>query len=153
MHLATYLGLLCRAEKDLANGFRQVAEGHSDEPDIYHLCKTLAIQCDEHSKRLGPFAERYGEEVPGEPDRLRTDFFGNGTREGGIGLLRDLQDLYMMAHECDVSWTMIGQAARGANDRELLGTVNTCEGETGRQIKWLDTRMKQAAPQALLVAS
>lgn len=153
MYLATYLGLLDQAERDLADGFRQVAEGHAEEPDVYHLCKTLAIQCERHAERLQPFTERYGEEIPEEPDRLRQDFFGNGTREGSIGLLRDLQDLYMMAHECDISWTMIGQAARGANDRELLGTVDGCEPETQRQIKWIDTRMKQAAPQVLLVAS
>jgi hypothetical protein len=30
--------------------------------------------------------------------------------------------------------------------------VNSCEGQTSTQIKWLKTRMKQAAPQALLVA-
>lgn len=153
MHLATYLGLLRRAEIDLADGFRQVAEGHFDEPDVYHLCKTLAMQCERHAERLRPFTDRYGEEVPEEPDRMRMDFFGNGTREGSLGLLRDLQDLYMMAHECDISWTMIGQAARGANDRELLETVDSCEPETGQQIRWLDTRMKQAAPQVLLVAS
>jgi hypothetical protein len=54
---------------------------------------------------------------------------------------------------CDISWTMIGQAAQGVRDRELLETVNACEGQTATQIKWLKTRMKQAAPQALLVAS
>jgi hypothetical protein len=35
----------------------------------------------------------------------------------------------------------------------LLETVNACERQTATQIKWLKTRMKQAAPQALLVAS
>ena len=45
---------------------------------------------------------------------------------------------------------MIGQ---GARDRELLEVVETCEGETATQIKRLKTRMKQAAPQVLLVAS
>jgi hypothetical protein len=30
--------------------------------------------------------------------------------------------------------------------------VNTCEGQTATQIKWLKTRMKQGALQALLVA-
>jgi hypothetical protein len=48
---------------------------------------------------------------------------------------------------------MIGQAAQGTADRELLGVVSACEGETSTQIKWLKTRMKQAAPQTLLVAS
>lgn len=75
-----------------------------------------------------------------------------GTREGGIGLIRDLHDLYLMANACDIAWTMIGQAAQGAGDTELLDVVNSCEGQTATQIKWLKTRMKQAAPQALLVA-
>jgi hypothetical protein len=30
--------------------------------------------------------------------------------------------------------------------------VEACEGETAVQLKWLKTRMKQAAPQALVVA-
>jgi hypothetical protein len=41
----------------------------------------------------------------------------------------------------------------GGRDRERPETVNSCEGETATHIKWLETRMKQAAPQALLVAS
>ena len=74
-------------------------------------------------------------------------------RPGGLGLLRDLHDLYLLTCECDISWTLIGQAAQGARDRELMETVEACEGETDTQRRWLVTRMKQAAPQALLVAS
>jgi hypothetical protein len=48
---------------------------------------------------------------------------------------------------------MIGQAAQGAGDRELLKVVDACEGQTAIQIKWLGTRIKQAALRALLVAS
>ncbi len=58
-----------------------------------------------------------------------------------------------MANACAISSTMIGQAAQGARDRELLETINACEEQTATQIKWLKTRMKQAAPQGLLVAS
>jgi hypothetical protein len=96
--------------------------------------------------------DRYGEEKPEEPERLYHELFDK-TRTGGLGLLRDLHDLYLMAHACDISWTMIGQAAQGARDQELLETVNACERQTATQIKWLKTRMKQAAPQALLVVS
>ena len=71
---------------------------------------------------------------------------------GGIGLLRDLQDLYLMAAECDICWTVVGQAAYGARDRDPLDVVNRCEGETALQLTMLRTRMKQAAPQALVVA-
>ena len=152
MHLANYLGYLHRAELNLADGFRKVADGHAEEVDVYHTCNTLAKQCETHAQRLEPFVERYGEEKPEEPENLYHELCDE-TRSGGLGLLRDLQDLYLMASACDISWTMIGQAAQGARDRELLETVNACEGQTATQIEWLKTRMKQAAPQALLVAS
>ncbi len=152
MHLANYLGMMHRAEFDLANGFRVVAEGHAEEPDVYHTCQTLAEQCEEHVEKLEPFVERYGEEKPEEPDRLYHELFDE-VRQGSLGLLRDLQDLYVMAQFCDITWTMIGQAAQGARDRELFEVVETCEEQTATQVKWLKTRMKQAAPQVLLLAS
>jgi hypothetical protein len=152
VHLANYLGYLHRAELDLANGFRKVGEAHAQEADVYHLSHTLAEQCETHAEKLKPFVDRYGEEAPEEPEQLYPEFFEQ-TRSGSLGLLRDMHDLYLMANACDIAWTMIGQAAQGAGDRELLEAVNSCEGETAIQIKWLQTRMKQAAPQALLVAS
>jgi hypothetical protein len=151
VHLAHYLGFAQAGELDLAEGFVHVAETHRDEPDVYHLCLTLGAQCVDHARRLQPFAERYGEQAPEEPDRLYADLFG-GTRSGPLGLLRDLHDLYLMATECDIAWTLVGQAAQGARDRELLAVVQGCEGETAIQLKWLQTRMKEAAPQALVVA-
>jgi hypothetical protein len=57
-----------------------------------------------------------------------------------------------MGAECDIAWTLLGQAAQGLRDGELLAVVRSCEGETAMQLKWLKTRMKQAAPQALVVA-
>ena len=151
MHLANYLGLLHKAELHLADAFRQVGDAHREEPDIYHLCRQQAQRCDAHAQRLQPFAQRYAEDAPKEPDRLHSELF-RGTRTGGIGLLRDLQDLYLMAAECDICWTVVGQAAQGVRDHDLLDVVNTCEGQTAVQLKWLRTRMKQAAPQALIVA-
>jgi hypothetical protein len=151
MHLAHYLGLLHRAQLALADAFRQVADAHREEPDIEHLCHRLAKQCDRHAERLEPFARRYAEEAPDEPDRLHSELF-RGTRTGGLGLLRDLQDLYLMAAECDICWTVVGQAARGIRDTDLVDVVTGCETETAIQLKWLRTRMKQAAPQALVVA-
>ncbi len=152
MHLAHYLGLLHRSQLDLAKAFRQVATDHREEPDVFHECHLLASQCEDHAERLKPFVERYGEDAPDEPDRLHGELF-SGTRRGPLALLRDLHDLYLMAAECDVSWTMIGQAAQGARDQALLDTVHRCEGETAIQQQWVLTRMKQAAPQALVVAS
>jgi hypothetical protein len=151
VQLAHYIGLLHRSELELAAAFREVAEAHADEQDVHHQCTSLATVCDDHAEALAPFAERYGEEAHTEPERLHSELF-TGAREGPIGLLRDLQDLYLMACECDICWTLVGQAAQGARDEELFEVVSRCEGETAIQVKWLRTRMKQAAPQALVVA-
>ena len=151
MHLAHYLGLLHKAQVDLAAAYREVGRGHADEPDVLHICENLARDCDGHAERLKPFADRYGEEAPEEPDRLHAELFG-GVRGGPIGLLRDLHDLYLMAALCDMAWTLIGQAAQGLRDEELLAVVQGCEHETATQMRWLRTRMKQSAPQALVVA-
>jgi hypothetical protein len=151
VHLAHYLGLLHKAQTDLAAGFREVRDAHADEADVHHLCGRLAEQCDSHAARLEPIAERYGEDAPDEPDRLYSELFA-GPREGGLGLLRDLHDLYLMASECDVAWTLIGQAAQGLRDNELFEVVQTCEDETASQLQWIKSRMKEAAPQALVVA-
>lgn len=152
MHLANYLGYLCQSELDLAEGYRKVGGAHAQEADVYHLTHTLAKQCEAHAEKLKPFVESYGEEKPEEPEQLYHEFFEQ-TRSGSLGLLRDLQDLYIMANACDISWTMIGQAAQGLRDGKLLEVVTSCETETHNQIKWLRTRMKVAAPQTLIVAS
>ena len=153
MHLANYLGYLHRAEQDLADGFRRVAEAHAQEVDVYHLCKALlAKQCETHAEQLKPFVERYGEHKPEEPEQLYHEFFDQ-TRSGSLGLLRDMHDLYLMANACDIAWTMIGRAAQGLGDRELLEVVESCEKETTNQVKWINSRMKVDAPQILIVAS
>jgi hypothetical protein len=151
VHLASYLGLLHLADLKLARAYLAVAEAHGDEPDVETLCRRFADQCTAHADALAPFADRYGEDQPEEPERLHSELFG-GTRGGGLGLLRDLHDLYLMAAECEVSGTLVAQAAQGARDADLLATVERAQEEAAGQLSWLRTRMKQAAPQALVVA-
>ena len=115
------------------------------------LCLRFAGQAGDHAEALAPFVDRYGEDRPEEPERLHSELFG-GTREGGLGLLRDLHDLYLMATESELTWALVGQAAQGARDVDLLATVERCRGEVAAQLQWLRTRMRQAAPQALVVA-
>jgi hypothetical protein len=154
-HMGTYVGLLHRSEETLAASFRTVGEGHAQEIDVLYICSTLAEMSDEHVRMLQPIAERYGEQAAGnvveEPARLHADGLGQA-RSGAVGLLRDLQDLYLLATLCSTTWTVVMQGAQGLRDRELLGVVRDAERSTHRQLSWLDTRMKAAAPQALLMS-
>lgn len=150
MNLGIYLGMLHQAETTLARSFRQVAEGHGTEPDVYFLCQTLAGQCEQHNRLLQPVVDRYGEvAADDEPERLHAEALST-TRSGPVGLLRDLQDLHLLATLVDLSWTMVRQAGSALRDADLLAVVDRCEGETAVMLRWLKTRMKQAAPQALL---
>lgn len=151
MQLAHYLGLLHAAEQRLAEALRDVAEARHADVDVFHTARRLAEQCDTHVERLAPFTERYGEAEEHEPDRLHSAIFQAG-RSGPLALLRDLQDLYLMAAECDLAWTVVGQAAQGVRDADLLDVVRACEGETAAQMQWARSRVKEAAPQALVVA-
>jgi hypothetical protein len=151
MQLAVYVGMVHQGERTLADAFRQVGEGHAEEADVANLCQTFAAWCDDDARTVGPLADRYGELGVQEPDRLHADALP-GVREGPVGLLGDLQDLLVLATLLHSSWLMVVQAAQGCRDRELLETAQHCAARVERQLGWLTTRLKEAAPQALLVA-
>ncbi len=51
-HLATYVGMLHRAEQTLADSFRTVGQAHAGEPDVLFTCQTLAQMSQEHVRLL-----------------------------------------------------------------------------------------------------
>jgi hypothetical protein len=150
-HLSTYVGLADHSERTLADSFRAVADGHDGEADVFHTCLMLAEWSDRHRRALAPVVERYGEDDSvDEPERLHASGLAE-VRSGPVGLLRDLQDLHVLASLVQTTWTVIAQGAQGLRDRELLEVASTANAETSRQLSWLNTRMKAAAPQALIV--
>lgn len=151
-HLATYVGLVDHGEQALADSLRAVAQGHAHVADVFHTCHTLADMCDDHRHRLASVVERYGEQDVTEPARLRAQTMSE-TREGEVGLLRDLQDLHLLATLVQSTWTVITQGAQGLRDEELVDIATSSTSDTSRQIAWFNTRMKAAAAQALIVST
>jgi hypothetical protein len=147
--LALYVGLLHRSETTLAEALRTVAEGHAADADVFYICDLLASWSDEHVSHLESMIEKYGEQQPDEPDRLYAEGIPE-VRSGPVGLLRDLQDLVLLAELVATSWTVVGQAAQGNRDADLKELADSCSASTARQLAWLRHRMKQVAPQALL---
>jgi hypothetical protein len=155
MYLTIYLGLVHRAEQTLADSLRTVGQGHAQHPDVLFTCRTLAAMSDDHVRRLSPIVDRYGEQHHGadvdEPDRLHTDGLAE-VRTGPVGLLRDLQDLYVLGTLVQSTWTVVRQAAQSLRDAELIELCDHASAETARQLAWLNTRIKTAAPQALIAS-
>lgn len=152
MQLAHYLGLLHRSQCELADALRAVRRAHPAEPDLTGVCERLAAQCGAGARRLEPFIRRYSPYAVDEPERMHLALF-TGARRGRLGLLRDLHDLYLLATQCEISSTLLAQAAEGVRDEELLDVIRRCAAETSGHLLWLHTLMRQIALQALLVAS
>jgi hypothetical protein len=151
-HLSTYVALADHSEQILAESFRTLADGRPDVHDVFHMCHTLAAMSDAHRERLRPVVARYGEDSDvNEPERLRATGVAQ-VRQGEVGLLRDLQDIHLLATLVKSTWMVVSQGAQGLRDRELLGVAQQSMADTGRQLTWLETRMKSAAPQARIVA-
>ena len=151
MHIGRYIDLVHRTEEDLVKAFKKVAKAHGDEVDVYQTCILLASWSQVLADDLERFVNKYKNERDKEPDRLSNTLLKD-TRKGGMALLRDLQDLYLIASEVEVCCTILKQGATGLRDEELVSTCKEVERQTKRQLSWLLTRMKSAAPQTLIVA-
>lgn len=152
-HLTTYIGLADHSEETLADSFRAIGHGHASIPDVFFTCQTLAAMSDQHRQLLEPIIDRYGEQHADgaeEPERLHAAGLATA-RSGEIGLLRDLQDLHVLSTLVHTTWTVLSQGAQGLRDHHLLDVSQHASSDTARQLSWLTTRMKAAAPQALIV--
>jgi ferredoxin-nitrate reductase len=144
------LGLVQASELELAKSFGAMALKHSSEFEIHQSCKLFRLWCEGHLEKLNAFAERHGAMPNPDPGRVKRALF-HGPRIGGYGLLRDLQDLLLLTHQARSGWTALVQAAKEMQEADVAETLLECAGETDRQIDWLCTHIKVAAPQALTV--
>ena len=67
-------------------------------------------------------------------------------------MLRDLADLHQLGTLVETIWQLVGQAALGARDAELVELTSLCPARAKAQLAWLTMRMKADAAQTLLVA-
>lgn len=106
----------------------------------------------ENAAAIRLHAARYGERREGEPETL-DKALAIGRPQSGFGLLRDVQDLWLMVNESTVSVAVLIQGARALGDHALEQDLRAVESRNERQRTWLLTRIRQAAPQTLAVPS
>ena len=151
MQVALYLGALEAAEHGLAEALETVSRRHEGDADVRDTAAHLASWSRHHVESLAPWVARFGRRQSPDPSRLRGALFQDA-RLGGLGLLRDLQDLMLLVGQVQTLWTIVEQAATALADRPMRDWCAGCLAETGRQRGWLETRIKASAPQALIVA-
>lgn len=96
--------------------------------------------------------KRYGEAREAEPKRLGKALSPEG-QSGDFGLVRDLHDCWLLANESHMSLIVLDQASKGLRDEQMCAMVERIDAQNQRQLNWLLTRIKRAAPQALTVPS
>ena len=151
MQVGLYLGALDAAERSLAEAFTMVAHRHEGDAGVRDTTSHLAEWSRRHAASLVPWIGRFGRVDSPDPARLRAALFQDA-RVGGLGLLRDLQDLMQLVGQVHTLWTILDTAAKGLHDRPMHEWCATCLDETERQRMWLETQIKSHAPQALTVA-
>jgi hypothetical protein len=150
--IAGYLGLAVSGERALADAFVLVGLRHAAEPELRNAARLYSNWSRAHVNALRSVADRYGAARCGAGRRLQRALF-RGRRQGGFGLVRDFHDLLTLATAVHGCWTALQQAARERRDRDLEAVCGACDAETTRQISWLETKLRQSAPQALTVPS
>ena len=151
MYFPKYLNFVGQLEMAMAEAFRQNAERHSDEPDIRITCLNMVKQCASQSETLRAASARF----PEEPDVAMASVVSgqwSPDGQGSLALLRDLHRLCVVASELEIALIAVGQATQALHDKELDYTVRSCQQQIDTQIKWLKSRIKQAAPQVLIAA-
>ena len=113
-------------------------------------CKLLATWSETHIVMLKPLIDHYGKESTADPNRLSNALF-QGNRVGGVGMIRDLQDVSALATHLRLTWTALYQAAKSFHDKDLAEVADRCGLEIDRQIAWFCTALQHASPQALIV--
>jgi hypothetical protein len=163
MRLGKFVHELRAAEAALADGFRRVADRHQVDHDVWYLGHRLAKECDALAERLAPFPDRHGFQTEPEGDNFvesLVDGLRAGLRRGmshalgrapvsGVLLLRDLQGLSVLAHDCHGQWIVVGQGAMSVRDKALNAVVSDGRQVTEKHLRWLQTKLKEVAPQVL----
>ena len=105
-----------------------------------------------NAHELQPFVDKYGKRREGEPARL-DDALLKRRPPSGFNLVRDLHDLWLLVNESLISLEILEQAAHSLRDDALIAALADMRHANKRQADWLRTRLRQAAPQVLVVPS
>lgn len=147
-------------EAELEAELHVIAERHRTDHEVRHVAVDLARWSLLNRQRLATLPDRYGDRLDSNLDaqdsptlvermREKTAEVVGHRPEPGLLLLRDLRHLYLLASGNSMLWTMLGQAAQGAKDTDLLEVVTECQDRTVRQTVWCNSMVKALSAQTL----
>lgn len=151
-HVSDYLGFLLDAHEEFAEACDYLGKQHDQNAEIREGAKVIGNFSRQAIEQLRPFAAKYGERSAKEPRQLRKLLFP-ARRVGGFGLLRDLHSLHVLCADAHVAAKVLKDTARELRDDELHELCLLLYGQNQRQQAWIDTMIKETAPNAVVVPS
>jgi hypothetical protein len=151
-HLSDYLGILEGSLTRMAQAAVAMTERHPSDPEVTGACCLFDVWLRRRLADLSPIADRCGRKQKAEGEKPRA-VRAAPRKAGGLGLVRDLHDFWVLAHETKAAVIVLTQAARALRDKPFETLLESIAFETERQIGWILTKLKQSAPQALVVPS
>lgn len=151
-HVADYLGYLVAANKEFATACDYVARQHEQNAEIREGAELIGAFSRQAIEHLRPFLAQYGDQADSDSRPLRKTLFPR-RRAGGFGLLRDLHALHVLCSDAHVAAKVLKDAARELRDDPLHDACLLLYGQNQRQQAWVDTMIKETAPNAVVVPS
>jgi hypothetical protein len=149
MKFINYLEYTLHCVEKTAETFRAIAERHSAEPDVYSNCLKFADWSDNHYTEIKSVYSEIGKSGKQESDRIGTPLIN--LRTGGIGLIRDLHDVWLMTSEVKLCLIILIQCSKALRNKPFTLILESCCQETERENEWLLSKIKLAASQVLTV--
>ena len=153
MKLDLVIRELHRAESELLDVLRRMADEHTSDPDTHHVARDLATWSRRHVHVLAQIGKEHQLDLDPDPDGAAAApteavaWLGPDPAPPLV-LLADYRHLYRVASGAYLDWTVLAQSAQAARLPELLDLAQQCQSETERQMRWAKSRLTDAAPQA-----
>jgi Anaerobic dehydrogenases, typically selenocysteine-containing len=148
-HVPDYLGILYACNDEFIKARDMVSQNNATHLDIVSNLRTLKKYSNEAKVLLDPFLDKYGRHIPDEPDRLRKLLFKK--RSGEFSLIRDLQDLFLMASDTQIALEIMKPTAAMLRDKQLRDACEQIIEYNKKQMGWITTQLQLKAPHNLVV--
>ena len=151
MHIAIYVGLTIESEAVLQAAYLNVSTRHK-RAGIRDGCRRAVRLTELRLNAANNLSKKFGATCSHDPKLLGNALF-HGLRVGGLGLVRDLHDLSLLANQSLLCWVGLSQACKALHEKSAVAMCEENIEALQLEISRLKTEFKEAAPQVLTIST
>lgn len=143
MSVGRYLRTLCRREEELVDACEALANQHDETAFTF-----IGLLSQQRTYSLRALLDRYTVENGQTSPEPNKPLF-HGPRTGGLALLYDLHELWLLATEIQLSYKLLSGVARSLRDGDLQNVSKWFAKGVDEQFLHLRALIKRAARESL----